>query len=205
MMQLHTRSDVSLRRSIHEVLFSDLLSAYYAVPFLIGLLFGSFIAMSSAAPFALFSSLDFLSADAADSSFFMHLFHSLRFILIACLLASSILGVFLLPLLVSFRAFIFACSVTALVHPPAASACLAAFLSLGIPMLFELPAFSLAVSDAFFFSKGLLFPMHRVPFSDRQPLRHLLLIVLLCLAASAYSSLLLPSLLRAVSAVPVIS
>ena len=161
------------------------------IPFLIGLFGGSIVGLFSGIPQALMSSVGLLSAQAAKGTFLCTLWHAFRFIFACALLAVWIPGFLLIPLLSALRAFVFACSVAVLIRPYSSDAFLPAFISFGIPALLELPAFFIASTEAFRFSRQLScsnrISGRRIPLQN-----HFLLILLLCTADAAYMHFLLP-------------
>ncbi len=166
-----------------------------AIPFAAGITAGSVVGLFSETQSVFLSSFGMMSS-LEVSSFFSALWYSSRFILLAVLLATCVLGVVLLPLLAAFRGFLFSCSVATLIQPLGIWQILSAFISLGIPALFSFPAFLLAETDAFLLSRHLLFRVPTEFFHDKSIPRHFLLVLLLCIFDAAYILFLFP-LLRA--------
>ncbi len=195
MIHFFRRDLTFFRDSLHCLQPSHCLSAIVSFPFLLGLVSGTCVGLFSDASSAFLSTLDYLFSRSETSSFFVSLFVSFRFILLAWFFSTSILGIFFLPLLSAFRAFCFGCCIAALIQSLTLSAFLTAVITFGFPMLLELPAFLLSVSDAFEISDKLLFDTRRFGFLEPPLLRHLLFIVFICLSDSAYCHFLMPSLL----------
>ena len=170
-----------------------------ALPFLLGLLFGSAVGVFSESPLEMLSLVG-LSANAADEiSVLSAIWRSGCFVVIAAFLATDVFGVILLPILSAARAFSFACCVAAFLQVRTVSSVLAALISFGLPALFNLPAFFLAESDAMLLSENLLLRNHPGIFRDLPLLRHFLMILFLCAADAAYIRFLLPNLVGLVS------
>ena len=171
------------------------------IPFLIGLFGGSVVGLFSAAPQTLLSSVGLLSEYAAKGTFLSTFWRAFRFIFACGLLAVWIPGFLLIPILSALRAFVFACSVAALIRPYSSDALSFAFISFGIPSLLELPGFLIASTEAFQFSRQLACSKRISGRSERriQLHKHFVLILLFCIADAAYMHFLLPLLTRFLS------
>ena len=166
-----------------------------ALPFLLGLALGSVIGLYSDAPQELLSFAGLLPSEELGGSFLHSLWHSARFIIAAVLLGTGILGVFALPLLTALRAFSFACSIAAVMHPLTFSSFLFAMFSFGLPALLELPGFLIAATAGFRFSGELLRREPLRPEFAHRYVRYFLTILILCIADAVYMQFLLPLLL----------
>ena len=169
-----------------------------ALPFLAGLIAGTMVGLFSDAPQGFLLSTGLISPDPSSMTFVHLLWHAFRYVLIALLLSTGILGVALLPLLSAVRAFAFSCSVSVVLQQRTSAAFLLAFFSLGIPALLSLPGFFLAETDAFR-SRQFCQRVRRVDFSYTPALRHFLMTVLFCVSEMLYLRLLLPALLRVIA------
>ncbi len=172
---------------------------FLAFFFLSGLIFGSVIGLFSDSPQELLFSSGLISTDISSVSFFQALWHASRFLLAAFFLASGISGLVLLPLLFVFRGFTFACCVSSLLLPSSIRSILISFLSLGIPMLLELPALMIAEMDGFEFSRCLLSSQRFTTGFSAPLLRRAFFSILVCLADAVYICFFLPRLLALLS------
>ena len=170
-----------------------------ALPFLAGLIAGTMVGLFSDAPQGFLLSTGLISPDPSSMTFVHLLWHAFRYVLIALLLSTGILGVALLPLLSAVRAFAFSCSVSVVLQQRTSAAFLLAFFSLGIPAVLSLPGFFLAETDAFRISRQFCQRVRRVDFSYTPALRHFLMTVLFCVSEMLYLRLLLPALLRVIA------
>ena len=170
-----------------------------ALPFLAGLVSGTMVGLFSDAPQGFLLSAGLISPDPSTMTFVHLLWYAFRYVLIALLLSTGILGVALLPLLSAVRAFAFSCSVSVVMQQKTPAAFLLAFFSLGIPALLSLPGFFLAETDAFRISRQFCLRVRRVDLSLTPLLRHFLMTILFCVAEMLYLRLLLPALLRVIA------
>ncbi len=170
-----------------------------ALPFLAGLVSGTMVGLFSDAPQGFLLSAGLISPDPSTMTFVHLLWYAFRYVLIALLLSTGILGVALLPLLSAVRAFAFSCSVSVVLQQKTPAAFLLAFFSLGIPALLSLPGFFLAETDAFRISRQFYLRDRRVDLSFTPVLRHFLMTILFCVAEMLYLRLLLPALLRVIA------
>lgn len=171
---------------------SPQVSPAITVPFLLGIAAGSLIGVFSASPQELLSAVGVLSAIENGASFWKALWYASRFILLAALLSLGLPGIVLVPLLSALRGFSFACSVAVVLLPPTSLSLLLALLSFVLPSLISFPAFLLAETDAFLFSKSLIHRDFAARLREIPVSCHLLLIVLLCAADAVYIRFLLP-------------
>ena len=166
-----------------------------ALPFLAGLILGSLIGVFSEAHTDFLSDLGLVYYESIDAPFLGLLWHVFRYVLIALFLSAGVLGIVLLPLLSAIRAFSFACSVAVLLQTGEITAIPTAFLSLGVPALLSLPAFFIAVTDAFYISKHFISRDFRPNLTSIPLLRHFLLITISCSAEALYLRYLLSPIL----------
>ena len=195
MIRFFRHVDPSFQGMFRQDNLSPLMASVSCVPLLFGLVSGALVGFFSETSSGFLFSLDFLLSGSDSPSFFRALFVSFRFILLAWLCSTSILGVVLLPLLAALRAFCFGCCAAVLLQTPTVEAYLNSIISFGLPLLFELPAFLLSVSDAHFLSGKLLFRDRRRGIANPPFLYHAFLILLLCLLESLYCRFLMPGLL----------
>jgi hypothetical protein len=163
-----------------------------SIPFLAGLSFGSVIGLFADIPQELIASFGLMAHAENGASFLRAVWISSRFPLFAALLSTSVLGVILIPFLSALRGFSFACSVAAVIRPCSASSLFLTLLSIGLPAIVSLPAFLLAETDAIFVSRGFLSRDRSAAIREIPFIRHILFILLLCIADAVYVKFLFP-------------
>lgn len=175
--------------------FSDsgLISAV-SVPLLLGLCSGAVVGLYSEAVPAALASLPLLSAAAIPETFWQALLKASQFIIAAGFLSASLFGVALIPLLGMLRGFVFGCVVAAVFSASAYAGLLHSLLLLGLPALLGFPSFILAACDSFRLSRG-LWPSKRGARAGHL-LGHALIVLLLTLAETFYTWLILPTVLE---------
>ena len=169
-----------------------------AVPFLVGLAAGSVIGLYSRASGVLLSDFCLMINGSDSSSFTQCMWQSGRFVLLAAFLSTGLTGVFFLPLLSAFRAFTFACSISAVLQTQAVETLLPALFSFGISALIALPGFLLAANDGFRFSEYLIRRERRQYVHTDLLVRHGLIVLFLILLNAVYLYFVMPLLLAAV-------
>ena len=195
-MRFHfLRSDGS--RFFRLPLADDALSPFLAIPFLLGTVCGSVVGS-----FGMQQTTDAVSTDLAsllsvNSAASSVAWHSVQFLTASLLLATSILGVLLLPALAAVRAYMLSCAVAAMLRIPSDSSVLFALVLLGIPAFLSLPAFLLLTQDALAFSRRLARPGHAPLrlFSIQSFLQRAGIVLIFCVAEFSYRRFLLPALL----------
>ena len=172
----------------------------FLFPMLAGLLSGSILGSFTTTNLILQQVLSYFRPGTDDLSFLYSLWHSFRFLICIAILSTSMLGVFLIPLLTLFRGFLLSCSVAAAFQVQAFRGLALGAFSFGVPALFGFPAFLIASVDGWTISRDLAgYAMKRAPHSfgrkDYLP-AHLFLIVFLTILEALYTFLLLPLLLK---------
>ena len=153
-----------------------------AIPFLAALISGSVIGLFSDTPREMFSSVGLIPAHDITSTFSLALFRSCRFILAAIILGPGLFGVLFLPILSAFRAFVFSCSVAALIQPISLASVKTVIITLAIPAFLELPAFLLAEADGFSISESMI---ANKPHKTEQKSVYLIHLAYICFSSAA--------------------
>ena len=196
-MKFHFLPAQGLRLSVPDFSASPL-SPAVALPFLIGLFCGTVIGDVGASQLGFGAAQEVSQLMAGSGGPASVFWRSSRFLLIAFLLSTSLLGVVLVPAFCAIRAYMLSCAVSAFLRLRLQHSLLYAFVWLGLPALLSLPAFLLAASDALFLSRRLVGAAQ----GGGEPLRlaflprHLLLIALLWAAELSYGLFLLPAVLK---------
>ena len=86
-------------------------------------------------------------------SYFRILLHFIRFHLVVILLASSFLGIALLPLTSCLRGYALSCTAATIISADSKNGLIMALLTLGIPAIFSLPCFFVMSVDGYLSSK----------------------------------------------------
>lgn len=166
-----------------------------SVPFLFGLIIGSLTGSLTEILPELFIPFESQPLPKESITFLTSLWRSIRFPMMSALLATSILGAVLIPLLSACRAYIFACSAAIILRKTADYAYFSALISLGIPALMNLPAFFLASEDTLTISRYLLKRDEKFRIRDLPLLQHSMIVFLLCIIETMYLTYIVPILL----------
>jgi len=122
---------------------------------LLSFAFGSIVGSISGSFFGFESVLsDFAGvASLGSMSYFRILLHFIRFHLVVILLASSFLGIALLPLTSCLRGYALSCTAATIISADSKNGLIMALLTLGIPAIFSLPCFFVMSVDGYLSSK----------------------------------------------------
>ena len=193
-----------LFRSVSDDFVCRLRFAFYdsvnlrivSFPLLIGILFGCLIGTFSSAPQVITALFEVREIEPGLLGILQRLWHCVRFPAFALMISTSFLGVVLIPSLSCFRGFLLGCSVAAAFQSGHINGLLISALTVGIPALFDLPAFMIAATDSFCFAELLLDAVfrrqiRRFPVENGISL-HAVAIILMCSLEALYFFLLLP-------------